>query len=66
MPGWTQRTRALPSPDRKGLLAYAARLVGDTLRDVAVRAAAQVLGPQSGLTGDEILDYPRAAQQYIS
>ena len=37
-------------PDRKGLLAYAARLVGDTLRDVAVRAAAQVLGPQSGLT----------------
>ena len=39
---------------------------GRHARDVAVRAAAQVLGPQSGLTGDEILDYPRAAQQYIS
>jgi hypothetical protein len=31
--------------ERKGLLAYAARLVGDTLRDVSVRAADAVLGP---------------------
>jgi hypothetical protein len=31
--------------ERKSLLSYAARLVGDTLRDVAVRAAAQVLAP---------------------
>lgn len=32
-------------PERKGLLSYAARLVGDTLREVAVEAAAQVLYP---------------------
>jgi hypothetical protein len=32
-------------PDRKGLLTYAARLVGDTLRDVSVEAAAAVLAP---------------------
>jgi hypothetical protein len=31
--------------ERKGLLSYAARLVGDTLRDVSVRAADAVLGP---------------------
>jgi hypothetical protein len=31
--------------ERKGLLTYAARLVGDTLRDVSVRAANSVLGP---------------------
>ena len=32
-------------PERKGLLLYAARLVGDTLREIAVSAAAQVLTP---------------------
>jgi hypothetical protein len=31
--------------ERKGLLSYAARLVGDTLRDVTIRAADAVLGP---------------------
>lgn len=31
--------------ERKGLLAYAARLVGDELREVCVRAADAVLGP---------------------
>ena len=31
--------------ERKGLLSYAARLIGDTLRDVAVRAAGAVVGP---------------------
>jgi hypothetical protein len=31
--------------ERKGLLAYAARLVGDTLREVSVRAADAVLSP---------------------
>jgi hypothetical protein len=31
--------------DRKGLLAYAARLVGDELRDVCIRAADAVLAP---------------------
>ena len=31
--------------ERKGLLSYAARLVGDTLREAAVRAAGQVLSP---------------------
>ncbi len=34
--------------ERQGLLAYAARLVGDTLRDATVRAAAQVLSPAFG------------------
>ena len=31
--------------ERKGLLSYAARLIGDTLREAAVRAAGQVLNP---------------------
>ena len=34
--------------ERQGLLAYAARLVGDTLRDATVRAAGQVLSPAFG------------------
>jgi hypothetical protein len=34
--------------ERKGLLSYAARLVGDTLRDTAVHAASRVLGPATG------------------
>jgi hypothetical protein len=34
-----------PDAERKGLLTYAARLVGDTLREVSVRVAARVLGP---------------------
>lgn len=35
--------------ERKSLLSYAARLMGDTLRDVAVRAAGQVLAPSTDL-----------------
>jgi predicted transcriptional regulator len=31
--------------ERKGLISYAARLIGDTLREAAVRAAGQVLAP---------------------
>jgi predicted transcriptional regulator len=34
--------------ERKGLLTYAARLVGDTLRDATVRAAGRVLTPAFG------------------
>jgi hypothetical protein len=34
--------------ERKGLLSYAARLIGDTLRAAAVRAAGQVLAPAMG------------------
>jgi hypothetical protein len=34
--------------ERKGLLSYAARLIGDTLREAAVRAAGQVLAPALG------------------
>jgi len=34
--------------ERQGLLAYAARLVGDTLREATVRAAAHVLAPAFG------------------
>lgn len=37
-----------PDPQRQGLLTYAARLVGDTLRDATVRAAAHVLSPAFG------------------
>src|SRR5215469_8849229 len=37
-----------PDPQRRGLLTYAARLVGDTLRDDTVRAAAHVLSPAFG------------------
>jgi hypothetical protein len=35
--------------ERKSLLSYAARLVGDTLREYAVRAAGQVLAPSTDL-----------------
>ena len=34
--------------ERQGLLAYAARLIGDTLKDATVRAAAEVLAPAFG------------------
>jgi hypothetical protein len=34
--------------ERQGLLTYAARLIGDTLRQAAVRAAGQVLAPAFG------------------
>jgi hypothetical protein len=34
--------------ERQGLLTYAARLIGDTLRDSTVQAAAKVLGPAFG------------------
>jgi hypothetical protein len=37
-----------PDPQRHSLLIYAARLVGDTLRDATVRAAAHVLSPAFG------------------
>jgi hypothetical protein len=37
-----------PDAERKGLLAYAARLVGDTLREETVRAAREVLAPAFG------------------
>jgi hypothetical protein len=51
--------------ERKGLLSYAARLIGDTLREAAVRAAGQVLAPStdlppSGLTPPAALP-PRSA-----
>jgi hypothetical protein len=35
--------------ERKGLLSYAARLIGDTLREAVVRAAGQVLAPSTDL-----------------
>jgi hypothetical protein len=37
--------RAEQDAERKGLLTYAARLIGDTLRDATVRAAESVLAP---------------------
>ncbi|MGH3304376.1 MAG: hypothetical protein ACRDOK_22395, partial [Streptosporangiaceae bacterium] len=37
-----------PDAERQGLLTYAARLVGDTLRDATVRAAGKVLAPAFG------------------
>jgi hypothetical protein len=39
--------------ERKGLLAYAARLIGDTLHDVSVRAAEAVLAPALGPQADQ-------------
>jgi predicted ArsR family transcriptional regulator len=44
--------------ERKGLLSYAARLIGDTLRDVAVRAAGQVLAPSTGVPSPPSLPSP--------
>jgi hypothetical protein len=35
-------------PERKGLLSYSARLLGDTLRDLVIEAAARVLTPATG------------------
>ncbi len=40
--------RREPDAERQGLLTYAARLVGDTLRDATVRAAGRVLAPAFG------------------
>jgi hypothetical protein len=37
-----------PDPERKSLLTHAAGLIGDTLRDVTVRAAGRVLAPAFG------------------
>jgi hypothetical protein len=44
----TAAARQETDAERQGLLAYAARLVGDTLREATVRAAAQVLSPAFG------------------
>ena len=44
----TAAARQETDAERQGLLAYAARLVGDTLRDATVRAAAAVLSPAFG------------------
>jgi hypothetical protein len=43
-------------PERKGLLLYAARLIGDTLREIAVRAADRVLGPDPGPGSHDVSD----------
>jgi hypothetical protein len=40
--------RAEEDGEQQGLLVYAARLIGDTLREPIVRAAAKVLGPALG------------------
>jgi hypothetical protein len=37
-----------PDAERRGLLTYAARLIGDTLRDATVRAAGRALAPAFG------------------
>lgn len=44
----TAAAREEPDAERQGLLTYAARLVGDTLRDATVRAARRVLAPAFG------------------
>jgi hypothetical protein len=41
----TEAAKREQDADRKGLLSYAARLIGDTLREVTVQAATEVLGP---------------------
>ncbi len=47
--------------ERKGLLAYAARLVGDTLRDACVKAASSVLGTAIAATQSADEDLARSA-----
>jgi hypothetical protein len=44
--------------ERKGLLSYAARLIGDTLREAAVRAAGQVLAPSTDLPPSGLVPPP--------
>jgi hypothetical protein len=44
----TAAAAAEQDAERKGLLTYAARLIGDTLRDATVRAAGRVLTPAFG------------------
>jgi predicted ArsR family transcriptional regulator len=48
--------------ERRTLISYAARLIGDTLRDVAVRAAGQVLAPSIGPVADLPRAEPRASE----
>jgi hypothetical protein len=43
--------RAEQDAERQGLITYAARLIGDTLREPMVRVAREVLGPVFGDTG---------------
>lgn len=52
-----------PDAERQGLLSYAARLIGDTLRDVAVRAADEVLAPAFGGVPLPELGYPVPAPE---
>ena len=49
--------------ERKGLLSYAARLIGDTLREAVVRAAGQVLAPSTNLAPSQSQSAPPARPQ---
>jgi len=55
--------RREPDAERKGLLTYAARLVGDTLRDHTVRAARHVLGQAFGAVPAPELGSPPAERE---
>ena len=50
--------RQEPDAERRSLLTYAARLIGDTLRDVTVRAAGQVLAPAFGGVPQPEMGFP--------
>jgi hypothetical protein len=52
--------------ERKGLLTYAARLIGDTLRDATVRAAGHVLGPAFGGVPAPELGRPLEASEQLT
>ena len=52
--------------ERKGLLTYAARLIGDTLRDATVRAAGHVLGPAYGGVPAPELGRPLPAPEQLT
>jgi hypothetical protein len=52
--------------ERKGLLTYAARLIGDTLRDATVRAAGHVLGPVFGGVPAPELGRPLPASEQLT
>jgi len=50
--------------ERKGLLSYAARLVGDTLREASVRAADSVLGPAVAAMAPPASDPATSAERF--
>jgi hypothetical protein len=51
--GLSEAAERETDPERKGLLTYSARLLGDTLKDIAVDAATRLLYPGYGLAAQQ-------------